>query len=121
VRGSGGIQGPELTFIGSQRPADQIRQSILDPSATVDRAFWTAEVVLESGESYKGFVMNEDTYMVQLLHASRGLMSLPKRSFRKFEVSKTSLMPSFKGKLDDSELGDLVAYLWTLQRSRRAE
>lgn len=121
VRGTGGVQGPDLSFIGSQRPATQLRQSIIEPSETVDRAYWSADVILENGEAYKGFVMNEDTYYVQMLHASRGLLSLPKRNFRKFEVSKSSLMPSYKGKLNDAELNDIVAYLWTLQRPRRAE
>ncbi|HZO52712.1 MAG TPA: c-type cytochrome [Bryobacteraceae bacterium] len=121
IRGNGGVQGPDLSFIGSQRPATQLRQSILDPSETVDRTYWTAEVTLENGEAYKGFVMNEDTYYVQILHPSRGLLSLPKRNFRKFEVSKASLMPSYKDKLNDAELNDIVAYLWTLQRPRRAE
>ncbi|MEP7365632.1 MAG: c-type cytochrome [Acidobacteriota bacterium] len=121
VRGSGGVQGPALSFIGSQRPAEQLRQSILDPSAYVDRAYWIADVILENGQTYKGFVLNEDTYYVQMLHASRGLLSLPKRDFRKFEISKASLMPSYKGKLSDTELNDIVAYLWTLQRPRRAE
>ena len=121
VRGVGGVQGPDLSFIGSQRPASQLRQSILEPGAAVDRAYWTADIVLENGQPYKGFILNEDTYYVQLLHPSRGLLTLPKRDFRKFDVVKTSLMPSFQGKLSDAEANDLVAYLWTLQRPRRAE
>lgn len=121
VRGSGGIDGPELSFIGSQRPAEQIRKSILDPNALVDQAYWQADIVLENGTPYKGFLLNEDTYHVQMLHAAKGLLTLPKRDFRKFEIVKTSAMPSYQGKLPDAELQDLVAYLWSLQRPRRTE
>jgi len=119
VKGDGGVNGPELSFIGSQRPASAIRQSIETPNAQVDQAYWQADIVLEDGSAYKGFVMNEDTYNVQLLHPAKGLMSLPKRNFRKFEIMKTSVMPAYRGTA--AELQDLVAYLWSLQRTRRTE
>ena len=35
MRGSGGANGPDLTYIGSQRPAGFLRASILDPSAAI--------------------------------------------------------------------------------------
>ena len=111
--------GPELSFIGSQRPADAIRKSIEDPNAQVDQAYWQADIILENSTPYKGFLMNEDTYNVQLLHPAQGLLTLPKRNFRKFEIKKTSAMPAFNGK--PAELQDLVAYLWSLQRTRRPE
>jgi putative heme-binding domain-containing protein len=121
VKGEGGVNGPELSYIGSQRPAAHIRQSIEQPNAHVDMAYWQADVILENGTAYKGILVNEDTYNVQMLHPSKGLLTLPKRDFRKFEVLKTSAMPSYQGKLAAAELDDLVAYLWTLQRPRRAE
>jgi len=80
-----------------------------------------ADIVLENGTPYKGFLLNEDTYYVQMLHPAKGLVTLPKRDFRKFDIQKTSMMPAYQGKLPESELQDLVAYLWTLQRPRRAE
>jgi putative heme-binding domain-containing protein len=121
VRGEGGVNGPELSFIGSQRPADALRKSIEDPNALVDQAYWQADIILENGTPYKGFLMNEDTYNVQMLLPAKGLVTLPKRDFRKFEIKKTSAMPAYKGKLQAAELQDLVAYLWSLQRTRRPE
>ena len=56
-----------------------------------------------------------------MLHPAKGLLTLPKRDFRKFVVQKTSAMPSYQGKLQEAELQDLVAYLWSLQRPRSAE
>ena len=121
VKGQGGVNGPELSFIGSQRPADEIRKSIVDPGAAVDMAYWQADIVMENGTPFKGILMNEDTYYVQMLHPSKGLLTLPKKDFRKFTIVKTSAMPSYQGRLQEAELQDLVAYLWSLQRPRRAE
>jgi putative heme-binding domain-containing protein len=118
VRGEGGIQGPDLSFIGSQRPVEFLRQSILEPDAYVAREFWPAEVVLENGAVRKGFLMNEDTYYVQMLTQDLGLLTLPRKDFRKLDIRKNSIMPSYEGKLTGPELTDLLAYLWTLQRPR---
>ncbi len=119
VRGEGGVNGPDLSHIGSQRPAAHIRESILKPGSAVDRAFWTADILLEDNSAFKGFLLNEDTYNVQVLHPSKGLLTLPKRNFRKFDILRTSSMPSYEGQLRAPEIDDIVAYLWSLQRPRR--
>ena len=118
ARGDGGVNGPDLSFIGSQRPIEFLRQSILEPNAYVAREFWQAEVILEDGASSKGFVMNEDTYYVQMLTPDKGLVTLPRKDFRKLEIRKDSTMPSYQGKLTEEDLTDLIAHLWTLQRPR---
>jgi putative heme-binding domain-containing protein len=121
VKGQGGTSGPDLSVVGSQRPVAQLRQSIVEPGAQVNREYWRADIEMENGTAHQGLILNEDTYYVQILHPSRGLMSLPKRDFRKFAIVKTSAMPAYKGRLTDAELDDLVAYLWSLQRPRRTE
>lgn len=121
ARGEGGFRGPDLSAIGSQRSVEHLRQSILDPNATVLRESWVAKITMENGTSYSGFLLNEDTHTVQILDFSKGLKSLSKHDFRKFDIDKTSAMPSFKGRLSDSEVNDLVAYLWSLKRQGRTE
>jgi len=116
VRGEGGIRGPDLSVIGSQRSTGRLRQAILDPAAQIPREYWVAKITMERGEAYSGYLMNEDTHTVQILDFSRGLQSLPKHDFRKFEIDKSPVMPSYKGKVTETELNDLVAYLWSLQR-----
>jgi putative heme-binding domain-containing protein len=117
----GGIQGPALTFAGSRSSVDHIRESILDPSAQVAPEYHVVKITLQNGASYSGFVMNEDTYSVQLLDFSKGLQSLRKSEFKSFQKDKNSSMPSYRGKLSDSELDDLVSYLWSLKRPVRSE
>jgi hypothetical protein len=42
-------------------------------------------------------------------------VSLAKADLKEYSVSKTSLMPSYQGKLSAQELSDVVAYLLTLK------
>lgn len=116
VRGEGGVNGPDLTLIGSQRSAAHLRSAIVTPGDKVLREHWTANVTLENGRSYRGFILNEGTHTLQMLDFQQGLQSLPKRDFNRYEVDKSSTMPSFSRQLKDDEVNDLVAYLWSLQR-----
>jgi cytochrome c oxidase cbb3-type subunit 3 len=121
VRGDGGFRGPDLTVIGSQRSVEHLRESILDPNAKVLRQNWVAKITLENGTAYSGFLLNEDTHTVQILDFSKGLKSLSKHDFKKFDIDKTSAMPSYKDRLSEAEVNDLVAYLWSLKRPGRQE
>lgn len=116
VRGDGGIRGPDLSVIGSQRSIDHIRESILDPNAKVAPEYWVAKIIARDGKSYSGFVMNQDTYMIQILDFSGGLRSLSRSEFKDFGIDRSSAMPAFKGKLSDAEVDDLVSYLASLKR-----
>jgi mono/diheme cytochrome c family protein len=65
--------------------------------------------------------MNEDTYVVQLLDLSKGLQSVPKQGLKTYMVDSHSSMPSYKDQLSSDQLDDLVSYLCSLKRGRRAE
>src|SRR5260370_2007641 len=121
VRGAGGFRGPDLSVIGSQRSVEHLRQAILDPNAEVLRESWVENITMENGVAYSGFLLNEDTHTLQMLDFSKGLKSLSKHDFRKFDIDNTSAMPSFKGRLSASDVNDLVAYLWSLKRQGRTE
>ncbi|MGD1068817.1 MAG: c-type cytochrome [Bryobacteraceae bacterium] len=121
VHGEGAVQGPDLSVIGSERAPDYLRESIIDPNAKVAQEYWVAKIIAKDGTSYSGFLMNQDTYMVQILDFSRGLVALPRGSFRDFGIDRSSTMPSYKGKLKDSEVDDLVSYLASLKRQKEAQ
>lgn len=118
ARGEGGARGPDLSVIGSQRSQAYLRESIVEPGAHVAQEFWVAKILAKDGKSYSGFLMNQDTYMVQILDFSRGLISVSRADFKDFGIDRGSVMPSYKGKLSDSELDDLVAYLASLKRAK---
>jgi cytochrome c oxidase cbb3-type subunit III len=116
VRGEGGVRGPDLSVIGSQRSAAYLRESILDPGSNVSQEFWVAKIISRDGTAHSGFIMNQDTYAVQILDFSRGLETLPRREFKDFGIDRSSIMPAYKGKLSDAEVTDLVKYLLSLKR-----
>ena len=60
--------------------------------------------------------MNEDTYSVRVFSLDGQLRSFDKADLRSFERVETSLMPSYADILTDSELTDLVAYLYSLRK-----
>ena len=121
VRGEGGFKGPDLSVIGAQRSAEHLRQAIVDPNAEVLRDYWVAKITMENGAAYSGFLLTQGAYTVEILDFAKGLKSLPTHDFRKFEIEKSSAMPSFRGRLSDGEVDDLVAYLWSLKRQGRSE
>lgn len=118
LRGEGGARGPDLSVIGSQRSAEHLRESIVDPGAKVAQEYWVAKILTKDGKSYTGFLMNQDTYALQILDFSRGLTSVARADFKDFGIDRGSVMPSYKDKLSSTEVDDLVAWLVTLKREK---
>ncbi|MCC6362354.1 MAG: c-type cytochrome [Bryobacterales bacterium] len=122
VNGRGGRFGPDLSAIGSSRNPSNLRASILRPSDDLPMQWWTVEAVTKAGANYRGLRFNEDTYTIQLFDFRKDLVSLRKADLTRLQVeSKTSSMPVYEGKLASSEIDDLVAYLYGLQRKAREE
>jgi len=120
IRGEGGRLGPDLTSIGSLRSPSHLRASILRPDEDVAQSHWRAEAVDGSGKTYSGIRMNEDSYTIQIMDLSENLHSLDKQSLRSLKIDrKKSWMPAYANVFSASELDDLVAYLYSLQRNAR--
>jgi cytochrome c oxidase cbb3-type subunit 3 len=118
IRGEGGSRGPDLSVIGSQRSPDYLRESLLDPSAHVATEYHVAKIIGNDRTSYAGFLLNQDTYTVQILDFQRGLLSIPRTAIRDFGIDKSSLMPSYKDRATSDELDDIVSYLASLKREK---
>jgi len=115
VNGEGGGLGPDLTQVGKIRSIEHLRQSIVDPSADVQPRYWVASFRDAAGQPGEGFVMNEDTYSVQLMDMNQQLHSYEKVELRDYKVEKVSKMPSYMDSLTGQPLSDLVAYLASLR------
>ena len=116
VNGEGGRQGPDLSTIGDRRAPDQLLSDLIDPNERVQPRWWTMQVTHLDGTRVEGLRMNEGTYSVRILDANDDLWSFSKRDLRESERIETSSMPAASGSLSESELEDLVAYLYGLTR-----
>ena len=116
VAGEGGRMGPDLTLIGSSRALRHLREAMTNPDADVRQRYWLVTATAGAdGKPVSGFLLNEDTYTVQLIDDAGNLRSLDKARLRGYNVAKKSKMPSY-AKLKTGELDDLVAYLTSLRR-----
>jgi cytochrome c oxidase cbb3-type subunit III len=117
ISGKGGLIGPDLTAVAQRRTLGELKQAVVDPDAVVPSEYWSMSAQTSSGQKVSGTRLNEDTHSVQIRDEKGRLISLLKRDLTRYEIIRKSQMPSFAGKLKEREVGDLLAYLTTLQGS----
>ena len=116
VRAEGGRMGPALTEIGERRGAAYLRALVLDPASHLPEDFTMADLNTRAGARITGIVINEDTYSIQVRDLADGLHSFWKKDLATMEQhTDRTPMPSFRGRVSDRELEDLVAYLVSLR------
>jgi putative heme-binding domain-containing protein len=114
VNGTGSRVGPDLSGVGQQRRAAEIEQSLLDPAAEVLPTNRFYRVVAKDGSTTTGRLLNLDTFSVQIMDTKEQLRSFVKAELREHGFAPTP-MPSFKDKLTQQELADVVSYLASLK------
>jgi putative heme-binding domain-containing protein len=128
VRGQGGRLGPELTNIGTRRGASNLREALLDPAASAPDNFAQYRLIipmpdnyqvvrlrLRDGKEQRGVRVNEDPFSIQIRSMDDRLLSFDKQDVLEvLKEAKTSPMPSYRGRLTDSEIEDVVAYMLSL-------
>lgn len=115
VRGHGSRVGPDLSDIGARRDRDDIERSIVDPNAEIRPENRYVRVVTRDGATITGRILNEDSFSLQLIDTKERLLSLQKSDLNQYEFLKDSPMPSYRDKLTDDQLSDLVGYLYSLK------
>jgi len=110
MNGVGGELGPALHDIGTRRSPSYLRRKLLDPQRDA-AGFRQVALTTKSGGEVRGVVMNEDVFSIQLREMSGALRSFWKSDLEKLSVEQRTAMPSYRGKLTESEIEDLVAYL----------
>jgi cytochrome c oxidase cbb3-type subunit III len=127
IAGQGGDTGPDLTKVGTLRAPVFLRDELLDPGANLPQTttglqeeqaypdYVMYRAVLKNGQVIEGMRVNEDSFTIQLRDAKGQIHSIQKFKVEKLEAEPgKSFMPSYKGKLSDTQLNDLVAYLSSL-------
>ncbi|MCY4600576.1 MAG: c-type cytochrome [Acidobacteria bacterium] len=116
VNGRGGRLGPDLSRVAERRDPDELRADLPDPDAEVEPRWWSVTATVQSGAAVEGLRMSEDTFTLRLIDADERLWSFSKAELRSYDRRKASTMPSVRGTLSDSEVDDLIAYLFTLRK-----
>ncbi len=115
VRDRGSRVGPNLTEIGSVRRTVELRRSLLDPDAEILPSNRFIRIVTQEGVTIIGRLMNQDTLTVQLIDSKERLQSLKKANLKEYGFIDKSLMPSYRDKLNNQQLADVVSYLASLK------
>ncbi len=115
VSGKGGFVGPDLSEIGGRRSLAQLQRALLDPNSDVASDYWSLRARTRGGETVTGIRLNEDTDTFQMREGSGRLRTLWKAELAEYEIIRTSPMPPFEGRLQRTELDDLIAYLASLR------
>lgn len=107
--------GPALSDIGTMRRGADLMRSLVEPAEDIRPENRSIRVVLKDGRTLTGRFLNQDTFSIQLIDATDKLLSIDKSTVRESTILTTSPMPSFKGKLTQQELADVVSYLSSLK------
>jgi putative heme-binding domain-containing protein len=128
LNGEGRSLGPDLTDVGSRRGPGYLRKSLVDPAADLPEyevpyepgsysAYLPVDATTRDGRQISGYRVNEDAFSIQIRDAGGVLHSLEKNDLARLDKRQgTSLMPSYRDALSESELDDLVAYLASLRQ-----
>ena len=104
--------GPDLTDIGDLRRSAVLERKLLDPQKNIRPENRFVTVVTKSGRTIAGRLMNQDTFTVLLMDSSETLRSFDREDLKLVTVlDKTTIMPSYQGKLSNQDLSDLITYL----------
>jgi len=123
ISGEGGDIGPELTTVGQSRGPNYLRTTILFPGTDLPQArifletggqlqFLFVRVITKDGRTVDGTRVAEDSFHIVLEDAQGNFHSFRKDQVRELDKEPgQSTMPSMKGKLSETQVNDLVAYL----------
>jgi putative heme-binding domain-containing protein len=127
IEGEGSDAGPELTDVGKLRGPSYLRNALLYPGTDLPQArvfletgglldYLFIHVVTKDGHAFDGTRVAEDSFRIVIKDASGKFLSFQKADLRELQKEPgKSLMPSFRAKLSDPQVNDLVAYLASLK------
>ena len=119
VMGQGGRLGPDLSRVGESTRPEDLMVAITNPHEDVDPRWWTLEVTGPDGVTRSGFRMGEDSFSVRIMDNDSNLWSYQKNNIESIHRVERSTMPSYDESMSETELDDLVAYLFSLRREEK--
>lgn len=108
IMGEGGHPGPDLSNIGAERTAHQLRESIAKPSARIEEGYRGITASLRGGQVVRGVAKNFNNYSVQIVDGGGRLHLLQRSELAGLEWMDGSMMPPVT---NAETVTDLVAFL----------
>jgi putative heme-binding domain-containing protein len=130
IDGQGGDSAPDLSNVGALRDPGYLHTTVLYPGSELPQQHLFLEtggkldylfvhLVTKEGRAFNGTRVVEDSFRIVIEDANGNFHSFDKTDLRELkEEPGKSLMPSYKGKLSDAQVNDLVAYLASLKESQ---
>ncbi len=113
--GQGGRLGPNLSRIGEEKNAAELRKAITDPNESLREGYQTAEVRTADGTAIRGVIKNEDTFSLQMMDEGEKLHMFRKADLKEVTRPQRSLMPA--PNLSVVDVDNLIAFLKTAEPS----
>jgi len=113
--GQGGRLGPNLSRIGEEKNAAELRKAITDPNESLREGYQTAEVRTADGTAIRGVIKNEDTFSLQMMDEGEKLHMFRKADLKEVTRPQRSLMPA--PNLSAEDVDNLIAFLKTAEPS----
>ncbi len=107
----GGRVGPDLSGVNN-KTKDELLNSILNPSASIEPRFTNYMVTTKDGRMYDGVIANETPGSITLRSGDQGDETILRKNIADVRASSISLMPEgLERSMSKQDLADVIAYL----------
>ena len=121
-QGEGGINGPDLTQIGTKFSANEIAYAVFSPNHEISDQYAFTLFHLKDGQKTAGRILSETDEKITLMpnpYSSTYTTELAKSDIEKQEISPISPMPpGLFNRLNQEEIRDLLGYLLSEEESK---
>jgi quinoprotein glucose dehydrogenase len=111
VKGQGGIVGPKLDGIGTQRSREYLLESMVFPNRAIASGFESVTLTLKSGAEHAGLVKGEDDKELRLESPEEGALRIAKADIVTRQRGLSAMPEGMEQFLSRREVRDLVEYL----------
>jgi alcohol dehydrogenase (cytochrome c) len=117
IAGQGAAAGTDLSGIGLVRSSSELLGALAPAASGGRKGVPMVQATTQRGEVVTGQLLNRSTFSLQLLNDEGRLASMDVSDLREYRVTQSE-MPSYRGRFDTRQLGDVVSYLRTLRRAK---
>jgi len=115
----GGVQGPDLSSIGTGMSTEMIIEAVVWPKRQVKEGYLATTVTTTDDEFYQGYKVKESKEELALREAASGKeVRIPKQRIQERADAGTLMPDGLTAGMTQNELRDLIAYLAGLGRRK---